>query len=70
MTPVVEQVANEMAGKADVYELDVDKAPDTPSKYGIMSIPALIFFKGGKEIARMVGSAKKDKIIDKLKSLS
>lgn len=67
---MVEQVAQEMSGKADVYGLDVDQAPDTPGQYGIMSIPALIFFKSGKEVARMVGVVKKEKIVDKLKSLS
>jgi thioredoxin 1 len=67
---VVEQVAAEMAGKANVYELDVDKAPNTPSEFGVMSLPTMLFFKGGKVVDRIVGGAKKDKIIDKLKALS
>lgn len=66
---MVEQVAKELEGKANVYEMDIDQAPNTPGEYGVMSIPALIFFKGGEVQARMVGGVKKEKIIEQLKKL-
>ena len=66
---MVEQVAKEMEGKANVYELDIDQAPNTSSEFGVMSIPALLFFKGGQVQARMVGGVKKDKIVEQLKKL-
>lgn len=69
MAPVLEQVAQEMAGKAEVFDMDIAKT-DTYSNYGIMGIPTLIFFKGGQEAGRMIGVVKKDKILDKIKSLS
>lgn len=52
-----------------MYELDVDQAPNTPGEYGIMSIPALLFFKGGQVQARMVGGVKKEKIVEQLNKL-
>jgi len=63
MAPVMEQVAQETAGKADVFEMDI-ATTDTYSKYGIFGIPTLIFFKGGKEAGRMVGVVKKEKIVE------
>lgn len=60
--PSVEQLASEYAGRAGVYKLDVDQAGDIAQKYGIMGIPALLVFKGGEVVDRLVGSAPKDKI--------
>ncbi len=60
--PSIEQLATEFEGKAHVFKLDVDSAGDIAGRYGIMSIPALVVFKGGQEVDRMVGSAPKDVI--------
>jgi thioredoxin 1 len=60
--PSVEELANEYAGKAGVYKLDVDQAGDIAMRYGIMSIPALLVFKGGQVVDRMVGAAPKQQI--------
>ncbi|MFA6534028.1 MAG: thioredoxin [Patescibacteria group bacterium] len=59
--PIVEDLAEEMAGKSvKIGKLDVDTAPQTAEKYGVMSIPTMIIFKGGKEVERMVGMRGKD----------
>lgn len=60
--PSIEALANEYNGKAKVYKVDVDRENDLAMKYGIMSIPALVLFKGGKEVDRMVGAAPKPQI--------
>lgn len=65
--PSIEQIAAEMAGTADVYKLDVDEAGDVAARYGIVNIPALVVFKGGKEVDRMVGAFPKDVIANFLK---
>ena len=57
--PSVEQLATEYAGKARVFKLDVDHDPMIASNYGVMSIPALLVFKGGKVVDQMVGAAPK-----------
>jgi thioredoxin 1 len=62
IAPSVEALAEEFAGKAKVFKIDVDKEPDLASKYGVMSIPALHVFKGGREVNKAVGALPKDQI--------
>ena len=60
--PSVEQLAAEYEGKAKVYKLDVDNNGDIAERYGVMSIPALLVFKGGKVVDQMIGAAPKPHI--------
>lgn len=53
--PVLDKLADEMAGKASIVKMDVDQNSETPSKFGVMSIPTVILFKDGKEVERKVG---------------
>ncbi|MBN8691407.1 MAG: thioredoxin [Armatimonadetes bacterium] len=62
--PSVEALATEFAGKAHVYKVDVDAEGEIAAKYGIMSIPTLLLFKGGQIVDRMVGAAPKEAIAD------
>jgi thioredoxin 1 len=55
MAPTVEQVAVKFSGKIKVAKMNVDENRTTPGKYGIMSIPTLIFFKDGQIVDRIVG---------------
>jgi thioredoxin 1 len=55
--PSVEELATEYAGKAKVFKLDVDVVGEVAQNYGIMSIPALLVFKGGKVVDKQVGAA-------------
>ncbi len=64
--PSIEQLASEYAGKAGVYKVDVDREGDIATRYGVMSIPALLVFKGGKEVDRMVGAVPKATIANLL----
>ena len=57
--PAVEQVAAEDADKARVFKLDVDSDSDIAGQYGVMSIPALFVFKGGKVVDQHVGTLPK-----------
>lgn len=59
ITPTIEEIASELAGKAKVYKVDVDQNQELAMQYDIMSIPALVVFKGGKEVERMVGAGSK-----------
>ena len=56
ITPIIEEVAKEYAGKIKVGKLNVDDNPATATRYGIMSIPTLIFFKNGKVMEQVVGA--------------
>ena len=57
--PSVEELATEYAGKAKVFKVDVDVNGEVAQNYGIMSIPALLVFKGGKVVDKQVGAAPK-----------
>ena len=58
--PAIEQIAGEYDGKAKVFKVDVDADPDLASEYGVMSIPAVFLFKGGKVVDQHVGAASKE----------
>ena len=55
ITPAVEAIAVEYAGKLRVGKLNIDENPSTPSKFGIRSIPTLIIFKEGEVVEQVVG---------------
>lgn len=59
VAPVVEELAEEYDGKITFAKVDVDQNPQIAGKYGIMSIPTLIIFKGGKPVSNIVGSRPK-----------
>lgn len=60
MGPVVEQIADDFKGRAKVVKLNVDEAPETAEKYGVMSIPTFILFKNGEVSKQKVGGMPKD----------
>ena len=62
--PVIEQIAKELAGKLNVGKLDIDKNPNTPSSFQVMSIPTLILFKNGEVKEQMVGALPKKAILE------
>ena len=66
IAPTVEEIAEEYSGKLKVGKLNVDEAPKTASTYGIMSIPTLAVFKGGKIVNKMTGVMPKEAIIHKI----
>jgi thioredoxin 1 len=59
VAPVVEEVAGEMAGKVKFTKVNVDDNPKFAGQFGIMSIPALLLFKGGAVVQQHVGALPK-----------
>jgi thioredoxin 1 len=55
MAPVIEQLAGELAGKVKIGKLDVDANQEIAIRYGVMGIPTLGLFRGGKMVDRLVG---------------
>ena len=57
--PLVEEIANEYDGKAIVGKVNVDQHPNISAKYGIRSIPTIIFLKNGEVVDKSVGAVPK-----------
>ena len=66
VSPVVEEIGQEKAGKLQVAKLNIDDNPQMTRKYGVMSIPSLILFKDGAEVARVVGARGKDALLKEI----
>ena len=66
IAPVVEQLAGEFAGRVKVAKLNVDENQRTASRLNISGIPALLIFKDGREVDRIVGLAPKEQIAQRL----
>jgi thioredoxin 1 len=66
VSPVIEQLATELAGKALFGKLNVDENPVVSSTFGIQSIPTIAIFKNGKMVDGFVGAASKSQILSKI----
>lgn len=62
LAPVVEELSEELAGKLDFFNADVDENEELVLKYGIQNVPALIIFKNGEIAGRSVGFQPKEKL--------
>lgn len=63
LAPVIDELANELDGKATVAKVNIDECGDLAMRYGVMSIPTIIAFKNGKEVKRQVGVVPKQTIL-------
>lgn len=66
--PKLEEIAQEMNTQVKIVKMNVDENPQTPGKYGIRGIPAMLLFKGGKQVGELVGNHPKESITQLLKS--
>ena len=62
IAPALDEISGAMGDKVKIVKLNVDESPKTASKYGVMSIPTLMIFKGGEMASRQVGAAPKAKL--------
>ena len=66
VSPIVDEIADEVEGKAKVGKINVDEQPDLAKEFGIMSIPTLVVIKNGEITARETGVRPKQLLLDKL----
>ena len=69
IAPVVEELAEDFEGKATIAKVNTDEEQEIAVKYGIRSIPSILFFKNGEVVDQMVGAAGKGVFADKLNAL-
>lgn len=67
MKPVMEEISEELDGKAGVAKANVDNNREHAQKYGIMSIPTIIIFKKGEPVERITGVMPKKMIMEKIR---
>lgn len=60
VSPIIEELASDYDGRVNFAKVNVDKAQDLAAKYTVMSIPTVILFNKGEEVAKQVGAASKD----------
>ena len=63
VSPVVEEIGQDKGETLKVVKLNIDENPQATRTYGVMSIPSLILFKGGQEVARVIGAKPKEAIL-------
>jgi thioredoxin 1 len=68
--PIMEELADEYDGTAVVTKINVDKNPGLAQKYGVRSIPTILFFKGGEVKDQVVGALPKDQFKARLDKLA
>lgn len=68
LSPVLEEVLEESKGEFDIVKVDVDESYDLAKKFGVMSVPTMIFFQEGVETDKMIGYRQKDDILEEIKS--
>lgn len=69
IAPTVEELAKEFSGQVKVVKLNTDENPDIASRYKIMGIPTLMFFKAGQKVDQIVGAVPKPQLKAKLEGL-
>ena len=68
IAPIIDELHEELDGRAVIGKVDVDANSESSANYGVRNIPTLLIFKNGEVVDKMVGAASKSQIMDKLNS--
>lgn len=68
IAPVIEEIADELAGKLKVGKVNVDEEQELAARFNVMSIPTLIIFKGGEPVGLIVGAMSKAQLLERIKA--
>ena len=68
ISPIVDELHNELEGKAVIGKVNVDENSDTPVKFGVRNIPTLLVFKNGEVVDKIVGAVPKSHILEKIEA--
>lgn len=69
LAPIIEELSQELEGKVKIVKINIDNNPNTPSKFGIRSIPTLLFFENGQKTDHKTGMLPKNSIKEWIHSL-
>lgn len=68
MSPILEDIADELGDKVSIYKVDVDESESLARRYGVMSIPTIIIFENGEEREKHIGLWQYEDALDTIKS--
>lgn len=66
VAPIIEELSREYDKKMKIGKIDIDENPKTPTQYGVMSIPTLMFFNKGRAVDQVVGALSKAELKKKI----
>ncbi|MEA3497647.1 MAG: thioredoxin [Campylobacterota bacterium] len=69
ISPIIEELAEEFDGKANICKVNTDEQQELSQKFAVRSIPTIVFMKDGEIVDTMVGASSKEAFIDKINSL-
>ncbi|MCD8303010.1 MAG: thioredoxin [Prevotellaceae bacterium] len=70
MTPIIEELAEQYAGRVNIGKCNVDESQSLAAQFGVMSIPTVVFFNAsGEEVSRIVGAQSKARVEEEIKQL-
>lgn len=64
LSPLIDEIANDMKGKVKVVKVNIEEAPEAPTKYGVRGVPTLMIFKNGQVVDTRVGGMPKGQLED------
>jgi len=67
LNPILEELSTEMDGSVSFVKLNTDENPETPGRFGIMSIPTMLIFKDGEKVDQLIGAHPKENVVAALK---
>ena len=69
VSPIMDELAEDYAGRVNIGKMNVDENNDVVAQYGIRNIPTVLFFKNGELVDKIVGAVPKDKFVAKIEAL-
>ncbi|XPV68413.1 MAG: thioredoxin [Halarcobacter sp.] len=70
IAPVIDELAGDFDGKANICKVNTDEQQDLAVKYGVRSVPTILFMKDGEVVDQVIGAQSKQALADKLNSLA
>jgi len=69
LAPALEDASNDLQDKIEVFKINIDENPETPSRFSVRGIPTILFFKNGELVNRQVGVLPKSKLYEKIEDV-
>jgi thioredoxin 1 len=66
LAPALEDASNDLQDKIEVFKINIDENPETPSRFSVRGVPTILFFKNGELVKRQVGVLPKSKLYEKI----